>query len=264
MNRAAALDCFENYTGHYNPDDPMIRHKIVHTLSVAGLSEKIAGSLGMTAEDVDFAWFLGLLHDIGRFEQVRRYGTFVDSQSVDHAEFGADLLFRDGLFRTFPTENFAPERRQTAETAIRLHNKLTLPEDLDGETRRFSQILRDADKVDIFRVVAEIPFEERIGKSRGLLSEAEEVSPEVLECVAGHRCVPRAARHTVLDGLIAHACMAFELVYEESRKLAAEQGNLKKLLSATDENDRPHWGTEAGEQLRAVEKEIDAAWNMAL
>ena len=115
MNRAAAIERFHDYTGRYNPDDPMIRHKIVHTLSVAGLSEKIAGSLGLDAEDVDFAWFLGLLHDIGRFEQVRRYGTFVDSQSVDHAEFGADLLFRDGLFRSFPTEDLSPERRQTAE-----------------------------------------------------------------------------------------------------------------------------------------------------
>ena len=109
MNRTAAIECFQDYTGHYNPDDPMIRHKIVHTLSVAGLSEKIAESLGLDAADVDFAWFLGLLHDIGRFEQVRRYGTFVDSQSVDHADFGADLLFRDGLFCSFPTEEYSPK-----------------------------------------------------------------------------------------------------------------------------------------------------------
>jgi hypothetical protein len=60
------------------------------------------------------------------------------------------------------------------------------------------------------------------------------------------------------------ACMAFELVYAESRRLAAEQGNLKKLLSATDENGRPRWGTAAAEQLRAVEKEIETAWNMTL
>ena len=264
MNRAAAIQCFHDYTGRYDPDNPLIRHKIVHTLHVAELSERIARSLVLDDDDVDFAWFLGLLHDIGRFEQVRRYGTFVDSQSVDHAEFGADLLFRDGLFRSFPTDQLPQERRDTAETAIRLHNKLSLPDNLDGETQRFAQILRDADKVDIFRVVAEIPFEERIGKSRGLLSEAEEASPEVLECVAGHRCVPRAARHTVLDGLIAHACMAFELVYEESRMLDREQGNLKKLLSATDESGRPRWDAAAAEQLKAVEKEIETAWNMTL
>ena len=264
MNRAAAIQCFHDYAGHYDTADPMIRHKIVHTLQVAELSERIALSLRLDDEDVELAWLLGLLHDIGRFEQVRRYGTFVDSLSVDHAEFGADLLFQEGLFDAFPTADLQPEKRKTAEIAIRLHNKLTLPENLDGKTRMFSHVLRDADKIDIFRVVAEIPFEERIGKSHGLLSEAEEASPEVLECVAGHRCIPRAVRRTVLDGLIAHACMAFELVYEESRILARDQGNLKKLLSATDENGSPHWQAAAAEQLKVVEKEIETAWNMTL
>ena len=42
-----------------------------------------------------------MLHDIGRFEQIRRFGTFNDVQSVDHAEFGADLLFKEGLIRKF-------------------------------------------------------------------------------------------------------------------------------------------------------------------
>ena len=135
MNRTAAIECFQDYTGHYNPDDPMIRHKIVHTLSVAGLSEKIAESLGLDAEDVDFAWFLGLLHDIGRFEQVRRYGTFVDSQSVDHADFGADLLFRDGLFRSFPTEDYSPQRRQIAESAIWTTRHVAFPRSCGMRTR---------------------------------------------------------------------------------------------------------------------------------
>ena len=42
-----------------------------------------------------------MLHDIGRFEQIRRFGTFNDAQSVDHAEFGADLLFKECLIRKF-------------------------------------------------------------------------------------------------------------------------------------------------------------------
>ena len=48
-----------------------------------------------------------------------------------------------------------------AETAIRLHNKLTLPENLDQRTRTFAKVLRDADKCDIFRVVCDMPLEQR-------------------------------------------------------------------------------------------------------
>ena len=179
MDRERASQSFLDYVKNYDPEDPMIRHKVTHTFRVAGLAERIAASLGADGEGVDFAWLLGLLHDIGRFEQVRQYGTFIDSQSVDHAEFGADILFGQKLIEAFPAEGLPEEWRSIAETAIRLHNKLTLPEDLNDEMRMFCQILRDADKVDIFRVVEEIPFEERIGKSRGWLTDDREISPAV-------------------------------------------------------------------------------------
>ena len=48
--------------------------------------------MGLTGEDKDVAWLLGMLHDIGRFEQIRCFGTFNDGMSVDHAELGADIL----------------------------------------------------------------------------------------------------------------------------------------------------------------------------
>ncbi|MBQ6326663.1 MAG: HD domain-containing protein, partial [Clostridia bacterium] len=96
-DREALKSVFLNYAERYDTKNGMIRHKIEHTFRVAALSERYADALGMGSEDVAWAWFFGLLHDIGRFEQVRRFGTFVDSQSVDHAELGADILFGDGL-----------------------------------------------------------------------------------------------------------------------------------------------------------------------
>ena len=68
---------------------------------VAALCERIAKAAGMCAYDVELAWLSGMLHDVGRFEQIKRYNTFSDADSVDHAKFGADLLFKDGLISTF-------------------------------------------------------------------------------------------------------------------------------------------------------------------
>ena len=154
FDREAAVNAFRFYTAGYDPENTMIRLKIEHTFRVADLCGRIAGSLGMAGGPLDLAWFQGLLHDIGRFEQVRRYGTFFDAKSVDHAEFGADLLFREGLIERFPAEGLPEGWQELSETAIRLHNKLTLPENLDPQTRVFAEILRDADKVDIFRGAA--------------------------------------------------------------------------------------------------------------
>ena len=256
FDRKAAVNAFRAYTAGYDPENPMIRLKIVHTFRVAGLCGRIAGSLGMTGAPLDLAWFLGLLHDIGRFEQVRRYGTFFDAKSVDHAEFGADLLFREGLIGRFPAEGLPEGWPELSETAIRLHNKLTLPEDLDPKTRVFAEILRDADKVDIFRVVAEIPLEERLGKSAADLTAEEDLTPEVMACVYGHRCVPRAVRRTRFDNHISHGCMAFELVFDESRRIAAEQGFLDRLLAEKDENGKPIWNGKETEALRTLRQEL--------
>ena len=125
MNKQAALEAFREYASLYDTDDIKIKLKIDHTYRVADIAERIGDSVGA---DSDFSWFLGLLHDIGRFEQLTQYGTFKDADSVDHAELGADILFKDGLIHNFPNLSYTDglENARIAETAIRLHNKLSL------------------------------------------------------------------------------------------------------------------------------------------
>jgi HD superfamily phosphohydrolase YqeK len=74
IDRDRAAHAFERYVERFDPQDPKIALKVEHTRRVADLAEKIARSLpeGASPEYVDLAWLLGLLHDVGRFEQVRR------------------------------------------------------------------------------------------------------------------------------------------------------------------------------------------------
>jgi len=260
IHRAEVEKSFRDYIAAYNLNDAKVKLKVDHTFRVAALSDVITGSLGMNGYDKDLAWLLGMLHDIGRFEQVRRYGTFVDSVSVDHAEFGADLLFKENLIDSFPTETLSEEWMRRLETAIRLHNKLKLPEDLDDLTRQFCDIIRDADKLDIFRVVSELSFEERAGTSLSMMQQADEANDAVMECVRQHRCVPRNIRKTRFEVHISHCCMAFELVYPESRKIAGSQGFVSRLLLEQNADGKPLWNEKECAQLRIVKKEIEAAW----
>ncbi|ETP71390.1 HD-GYP domain-containing protein, partial [Lachnospiraceae bacterium JC7] len=256
IDRKHAEAAFRNYISGYDIENRMIKLKVEHTLRVAGNCELIARSLQMSEELVDFAWFLGLLHDIGRFEQIRRYGTFVDADSVDHAEFGADLLFNENLIKEFLSCSISEEWLSLLEISIRLHNKLDLPEEIDKRTRRFCELIRDADKVDIFRVVCETPFEERMGTSVGMIQEAEAANGAVMRCVLQHRCIPREIRKTRFEVHISHCSMAFELVFPESKKLAAEQGYLEKLLREYDEDGKALWKEKELEQLRILKNEI--------
>ena len=157
IDTSNALEAFREYTANYDKDNINILLKIVHSHRVANMTGIYA--IAIYGIDFEFFWLLGLLHDIGRFEQMKQYGTFVDVESVDHAELGAYILFRDGLIKKFVPDLY--EFRQVAETAIRLHNKFKIPDNLEPQTDLYTKALRDVDKIDIFRVLTEPPFEDK-------------------------------------------------------------------------------------------------------
>ena len=101
IDRERVKNTFAEYTSGYNATDQKIKLKIDHTYRVAELCELIASDLKLDEYETDVAWLTGMLHDVGRFEQIKRYNTFNDAQSVDHANFGADLLFKEGLIDTY-------------------------------------------------------------------------------------------------------------------------------------------------------------------
>ena len=251
INRKNVINAFAEYVRNYDPSDEKIKLKIDHTYRVAGLCQRIAESLGLSEPDVDIAWLLGMLHDIGRFEQIRRFGTFNDVQSVDHAEFGADLLFKEGLIMKFAEgyyeecelarsgneeaeqiiKNNEHHNKDTGllELAIRQHNKYRVKEDLTERQRMFCDILRDADKVDIFKVNADIPMEIIYDVTTEELKSGV-ISKEVLESFYKRETVLKSVRKSAVDHIVGHISLLFELVYKESYRQAKEQGYVYKLL----------------------------------
>lgn len=251
INRKNVINAFAEYVRNYDPSDEKIKLKIDHTYRVAGLCQRIAESLGLSEPDVDIAWLLGMLHDIGRFEQIRRFGTFNDAQSVDHAEFGADLLFKEGLIRKFAEgyyeecELAEPENQEDEqiiknnehynkdtgllEMAIRQHNKYRVKEDLTERQHMFCDILRDADKVDIFKVNADIPMEIIYDVTTEELNNGI-ITKEVLESFYKKETVLKSVRRSAVDHIVGHISLLFELVYKESYRQAREQGYVYKLL----------------------------------
>lgn len=230
IDRARVTRAFDSYVANYDMSNEKIRLKVVHTYKVAELCEQIAASLGLDSAERDVVWFCGMMHDIGRFEQVKRYGTFVDSISVNHAEFGADLLFKDGLI-----SSFVDECDPRVETAIRMHNRLEVDPSVAGTTLVLCDIVRDADKVDILRVLTESPVEEVYNVTSDEIRGAS-ITPEVEAVFYEKRCVPRQLHRTVMDRLVGHFCFAFELVYPESLAELRRQGHLQTLMSVETNN----------------------------
>lgn len=245
IDREKVKKVFADYVRHYNFRDPKIRLKILHTYKVSELCEEIIlDMLGQTIRrgkasgniDVELAWLIGMLHDIGRFEQVRRYHTLLDAESVPHAALGIEILFEEGMLMRFITAEPDDPDIRVIRSAIAYHSDYRLPEELDERTRMFAQILRDADKIDIFRVNCETPLEEIYPITREELLHAE-VSEDVMKNFMRRQATPRELRKTPADYLVGMISMAFELVYPVSRKIAARQGCLNRLLDFPSENE---------------------------
>jgi putative nucleotidyltransferase with HDIG domain len=255
VNREAARESFRHYVSSYDASDERILLKVAHTYRVAALSEHIANSLGLSDGDIDLAWLCGLLHDIGRFEQVRRYGTFADSRSVNHAHFGASILF-DASPRCRPLiRDFLPvgstESDELLHAAISTHGDYRLPTGLDDRTHMFCDILRDADKVDILQVNCTEPAEAIYDVTERELLESP-VSPSVIDAFREHRTLRHDERTHPADVVVSHLCFVFELVFPESRRLARDQGYVFRLAR------RPFTNPETRQAFDGMEEELRA------
>lgn len=233
IDREHVKKVFKTYTDVYDASDEKIRLKIDHTYRVADLCEQIARAQKLEAAEVDLAWLLGMLHDVGRFEQLRRYGTFIDAESIDHAALGADILFgEENAVRTYISEETEDE---VIETAIRVHSAYRIPENLTERTAMLCNILRDADKIDILRVNVDVPLEEIYNTTTEELRNAR-VTQAVMDSFYEHHATLRSIKRTPVDHVVGHISLVFELVFAESVRIVREQGYLDKLMCFESRN----------------------------
>lgn len=231
---------FARYTGNYDVDNDKIKLKIEHTYRVADLCDKIAKDLGLSSYDVDMAWLIGMLHDVGRFEQLRKYGTFSDADSIDHAHYAAEILFDDGEISGYIGNNVDICKDTSKDgnltdigiirKAIWNHSAYRIEEGLDGRTVLFCNIIRDADKIDIFKVINDTP----IGIIYKVSSEDAVnagISADVMQAIKEQHAVLRSLKKTPADHIAGHIALAFELVFPVSLRIAQEQGYLDKLMN---------------------------------
>ncbi|MFH1148661.1 MAG: HD domain-containing protein [Pseudomonadota bacterium] len=129
-------------------DNANIRLKIDHSLRVLDEAKRITAYLNLDPRRAELAHISALLHDIGRLIQYVRYKTFNDRRSENHARLGVDTLCRTRILADCP-----PEDRRLILGAISLHNRFSLPERIDQGLGLLARILRDADKLDIVRVL---------------------------------------------------------------------------------------------------------------
>jgi len=204
-----------------------IRLKQVHTRNVCDNIVRIAREERFDDAATNLAEAAALLHDIGRFPQYREWRTYHDRDSTNHARLGVRVLREQGVLDGMPLRE-----RRIVLGAVGLHNAFVLSPRLDREIHLYLQMVRDADRLDIWRVAAELYRKPRDQWPSALgmgLIDAPEHSPAVLALVFRKSAVPTTLLRTVTDYKLLQLAWLFDLSFPASYRLAVEQGNFEVI-----------------------------------
>lgn len=212
---------FIKYTNNYDLTNSHITRKIYHSLRVMEVSKKIAEDLKLTQEQIDLATLIGLLHDIARFEQRKRYGTYYDKKSVDHGDLAVELLEENDFIRTFiETDKYD----EIIKCAIKNHNKYEI-EPLEGEKLLQAQIIKDADKIDIFYQLAY-----QFAKDKNAI-ENSKISEDYMRQLKEGKCIFRNADESAIDELVLIASFIYDIYFDSSLRLVKEEKYIEKMFN---------------------------------
>lgn len=221
------------------PDAAPLRLKVEHTFRVFEHARLIVDSLpeevsplkeyGEYSELCRASLLAALYHDCGRFPQFRQYRTFLDAKSVNHAVLS---------FKTMRDEGFLyeeqPRVQALAQCAVLLHNRYALPSKLSPEARFVTDVVRDADKLDIFRVMVSYltsALPERDAVLLHVKDEPENWSPNIAEDVLAGRIARYTDLRYVNDFRLLLGTWMHELRFTVTRRTLAESGLMETVIS---------------------------------
>jgi len=225
---------FAAYTRSFASDGgdlaPMLKLKLDHSLRVADDCAAIARDLGWPAAETAAAEALGILHDTARFSQYATYRTFSDRRSIDHGEHGRLIVAREGILAGAGEED---ERRIL--DGIGHHNKRDLPAGIAPDSLRFVNLVRDADKLDIFGVINDAVLNNRTEMFPELLLNVNprgRATPALVSEIKASRQGSYENIHSLADIFLVRTAWIFSMTYAPTLRRIAERKLLLDLRDA--------------------------------
>lgn len=246
---AHARAAFEEYLNQFCREDEKIRLKIVHTEGVVRCAAEICRRMELGEEDCRLAELIALLHDIGRFEQARRFDSFEPSV-MDHAAYGVDLLFGSRqMIRRFTEENTWDD---IIREAILRHSRYEVGDGMDSRTLLHARLIRDADKLDNCRVKLEDPLETFAGGTAEEIG-AQKISPKVKADVLAGKCIRSSDRVTLMDFWVSYVAYFYDLNFRESLDIVEEQDYVRRIVGRI-----PYSAQETEHAMEEIERALTA------
>jgi len=209
--------------------DTHIELKIEHSLAVLAEAKAITPTLALSQRLVQAAHLAALYHDIGRFPQYRRYRTFQDSRSANHAHLGVRALRQEKA--SMPPIDAS--LRPLVLGGVILHNRRDIPRGISPELAVVAKIVRDSDKLDITRVM--LDYLRPGGKTSDVVTlhvadEPEKYSPEIIAQIQSGRIGDYSSMRFKNDFTLILLSWVNDLNFKASRQAFLDRGHAEELF----------------------------------
>ena len=202
--------------------------KLQHTMNVLENARRIVEGEKFDPATARLCLLAALYHDVGRFKQYLRYHTFRDRESCNHGQMGVRILKAQGCLN-----GECPETRRLVMAAVGMHNRFALPAHTPPLVARITNVVRDADKLDILRIMDEHlsgppPYNPTV-----VLQQPDDptiASEAVLAAVFEHRVAAYAALRCVNDFRLLLGTWFFDLHFATCRSQFLQDGHARNLL----------------------------------
>ncbi len=230
---------FSDYTKKYYStdveDQKNIMLKVVHTDNVCRNIVEIARGASFGENRIRVAEAIALFHDLGRFAQYAEYKTFRDAISVNHGLLGAKTLIRENVLR-----DLSDNERKLITQTVKFHGAFAIPSVLTGDAVLFLQLIRDADKVDIFRVFIEYFESPREGKASATafgVPDTPEYSKVMLACIMNKHVASYSNIRTENDFKLMQLSWVYDMHFNDSIRLLQERNCINILIDKLPKKD---------------------------
>ena len=224
---------FDNYVAGFYGDDVYVNANLKlkedHSRRTCDEMRYLVEELSLSDNQKRIAELIALFHDIGRFRQFVKYRTYNDSRSIDHC-----LLSLEVLRETKVLDEIEKEEKQLIEKAIEYHGQKRLPGGLDGECLLFSQLIRDADKLDVFYVVTESCKQYRKNPDEFNLevefADVPRYSKQILEDILRGRLVDYSRLRTLNDMKLLQLGWVYDVNFTATLKRIRQRRFLEQII----------------------------------
>lgn len=161
------MDFFDKYAHNYDFGIESIKYKYYHSIRVKENMINLAKNLSLPEKDIKLASCIGILHDIGRFDQYMLYRSF-DDFDFDHGDYACELIDKLDILKEYDVDK---EDYNVVKAAIRNHNKFAIEPNLTHRELLFSKMIRDCDKLDIMYALSSEKLKGIVNEDEGEIHE---------------------------------------------------------------------------------------------